>query len=184
MDARVKPGHDTGAVETALHQHPLSFRRDSSPLLFGRRGVRPLLPSLTGVRERSAERRYGLHLAPCGAVCRVTGTRTPRRSTAAILGSATVLRRRTGGPYPHVIQTAFAPPFIQAGRSHSRQPPHRVRTVPEPPGTGCEPRLQAPHPAPPTRRLMRAPSIEQGMASVQGNRNGTIEIRITLFVRC
>ena len=35
-----------------------SYRRNSSPLLFGRRGVRRHFPSLTGVRERSAGRRY------------------------------------------------------------------------------------------------------------------------------
>src|SRR5262249_26331538 len=32
-----------------------------------------------------------------------------RRSTAAIFYTFTVLRRRTGGPYPHVIQAALAP---------------------------------------------------------------------------
>ena len=58
--------------------------------------VRRLFPSLTGVRERSAERRYGLHLAPCGAAYRVTGTRTPRRSTVAFV----VPRDRASGAGP------------------------------------------------------------------------------------
>ena len=71
-------------------------RRDSSSPLFVRRGVRRPLPSLTGVRERSAERRYGLHLAPCGAAYRLTGTRTPRRSTVAFV----VPRDRASGAGP------------------------------------------------------------------------------------
>ena len=119
MDARVKPGHDTAfwagipffsdslvkqpaciavrrtaSLRSPMHAH--SNRRDSSPLLFGRRGVRLLFLSLTGVRERSAERRYGLHLAPCGAAYRLTGTRTPRRSTVAFV----VPRDRASGAGP------------------------------------------------------------------------------------
>src|SRR5438045_792147 len=44
-------------IAPCKHSHP--YRRDSSPLLFGRRGDRPLLlPSLTHVRERSADWRY------------------------------------------------------------------------------------------------------------------------------
>ena len=48
-------------------------RRDSSPLLFGRRGDRRSLPSLTHVRERSAGSALETNLAPFGgAACRVT----------------------------------------------------------------------------------------------------------------
>jgi hypothetical protein len=68
--------------------------------------------------------------------CRVTGRRAFRRSTVAIFDEATGLRRWTGGPHPHVIQAALALPFIRSSRSHSRQPPHRVRPVTSRPGTG------------------------------------------------
>ena len=85
----------------------LANRRDSSPLLFVRRGGRRPLPSLTGVRERSAERRYGLHLAPCGAACRVTGTRTPRRSTVAFV----VPRDRASGAGPEGCPSRYPDGF-------------------------------------------------------------------------
>jgi hypothetical protein len=42
-------------------------------------------------------------------------------------------RRTTSSRYPG---SACALPFIQASPSHSRQPPHRGRTVTAPPGTG------------------------------------------------
>src|SRR4051794_24086434 len=73
-----------------------------------------------------------------GAACRVTGRRALRRSTVAIFDEATGLRRRTGGPYPHVIRAALALPFIRSSRSHLRQPPHRVRPVTSLPGTGVQ----------------------------------------------
>src|SRR4029077_12182826 len=61
-----------------------SNRRDSSPLLFVRRGGRLPFPFPSHTRgERSAERRTS-QSAPCGAARRVTGTRASRRSTAAI----------------------------------------------------------------------------------------------------
>src|SRR6185369_2413937 len=107
-------------------------------------------------RREGAERRKALwsSSAPCGAARRVTGTRTPPALHRGDFGSATVLRRRTGGPYPHVIQAALASclsskrvPAIQGG------PLIGGGRYPGLLGRGCEPRLQAPHPAPPNRRL-------------------------------
>ena len=118
--------------------HP--SRHDSSPLLFVRRGVRRPLPSLTGVRERSAERRYGLHLAPCGAAYRLTGTRTPRRSTVAFVvprdrasgaGPEGCPSRYPGGfrrPSSGPVQPLKAAPVV--GRTVTRGVPERGLRVP------------------------------------------------------
>ena len=68
----VSLGGDRDATEARCwFQHSIvkqshSNRHDSSPLLFGGRGDRPHFPSLTGVRERSADWRYFL-VAPYGA---------------------------------------------------------------------------------------------------------------------
>src|SRR5205085_9359442 len=130
------------------------------------------LPISHRVRERSAGTALVniWHLWRCRAPL-LPGTPASRRSTAAISVAITVLRRRTGGPYPHVIQAALAPclsskrvPAIQGS------PLSGGGRYPSLLGRDCEPRLQAPHLAPPTRRLMRAPSIEQGMAELQGNK--------------
>src|ERR1043165_1234239 len=131
------------------------------------RGRQPVLSSCPGFRPelplpppREAERRIGAkhrgtffekapRLPPSGRQAAHS-----RRSTAAVFHAIPVLRRRTGGPYPHVIQAALAPclsskrvpaiqgsPLIGGGRYPSLL------------GRDCEPRLQAPHPAPPNRRL-------------------------------
>ena len=82
------------------------------PVLFP--GFRPglLLPPL-----REAERRNGAgttgHLCEGAPPALATGRRAFRRSTAAIFDTITVLLGRTGGLAPHVIQAAFAPPFIR-----------------------------------------------------------------------
>src|SRR5438128_905893 len=94
--------------------HASSYRRDSSPPLAVRRGAAPSLPfALAYARGAERQKTHLLKSAPCGAACRLTGTRASRRSTAAIFNAATALRRRTGGPYPHAIQAAFALPFIR-----------------------------------------------------------------------
>jgi len=91
----------------------------------------------------------------------VTGRRASRRSTAAIFHAITVLRRRTGGPYPHVIQAALAPclsskrvpaiqgsPLIGGGR------------WPRLLGRGYDfPPAGAAIPAPPTGRHRKTPSV-------------------------
>ena len=157
-------------------------RRDSSSPFFVRRGIRRPLPSLTHVRERSAERRYFSvwHLA---AACRVT---RHARLPALHCGDFSPRNRTSGsGPEggPSRYPGAFAP-FIRSRPATEGSPRSRADGSPRRPGAGiANPRPQAPHLAPPTRRLMRAPSIEQGMPSVQGHKNGTIEIRITLFAR-
>src|SRR4051812_43502078 len=84
------------------------------PLKWCSAGPAPSLPfALAYARGAERQKTHLLKSAPCGAAHRVTGTRASRRSTAAIFYAATVLRRRTGGPYPHVIQAALALPFIR-----------------------------------------------------------------------
>ena len=75
----------------------------------------------------------------------------------------------------HLIQAAFALPFIRSCPSHLRRAPHRSRTVTAPPGTGLRaPPAGAAIPAPPTRRHRKTPSVngngcticEAGRASI------------------
>ena len=152
------------------------------PLWSLARGRRLPFPfSLTDVRERSAERRYLLSLAPCGAACRVT---RHARLPALHCGDFSPRNRTSGsGPEggPSRYPGAFAP-FIRSRPATEGGPRSRADGDPRRPGAGiANPRPQAPHLAPPTRRLMRAPSIEQGIASVQGYKNRTREIRISVF---
>src|SRR5438309_11975918 len=89
-------------------------RRDSSSPWSVRRGASASLPfALAYARGAERQKTHLLKSAPCGAAHRVTGTRASRRSTAATFNAATALRRRTGGPHPHVIQAALALPFIR-----------------------------------------------------------------------
>ena len=162
MDARVKPGHDTAfwagipffsdslvkqpaciavrrtaSLRSPMHAH---FNRlDSSPLLFGRRGVRLLFLSLTGVRERSAERRYGLHLAPCGAARRVTGTRTPGAPLWRFFTSGPCFRGGTGGSRPHVSMRLSPFSFHSRVQPLKADPRSRAGRLPEASRSGdCE----------------------------------------------
>jgi len=73
------------------------------------------------------------HLAVLCAV--LPGTRTPRRSTAAIFYAATVLLRRTGGLH-HSVPGSIGAALHPIVSSHQRRPPHRERTMTAPPGTG------------------------------------------------
>src|SRR4051794_29604264 len=118
-------------------------------LALGRR----LLFFLTPMRERSA----GLGATSWsgtfgGAACRVTGRRALRRSTVAIFDEATGLLSSDRGIFTtHVIQPAFALPFIRRCPSHLRQPPLGRGRCPRFLGRGYKSRLQAPHPALPTK---------------------------------
>ena len=112
-------------------------RRDSSSPLLVRRGGRPLFPSLTPMRERSAERRLTV-LAPCeGAARFAISALASRRSTVASLDLGTVL---TGlgpkGINPLVSRAAFAAlvpcpsqPFKAAPRSRDGRRPETTRGV-------------------------------------------------------
>jgi hypothetical protein len=149
--------------------------------------VRRHFPSLTGVRARSAERRWQ-HWAPLRRRPRaLRGTHASRRSTGGV--------SRLGTALPGAGQTSLTSP---RSRRHWRRPSVRPRPAIEGSshlamGTGGGPRRpgcclrkhsdQAPHPAPPTRRHRKAPSTEQGVPSVQGLRKGTRETRIAVFAR-
>jgi hypothetical protein len=122
-------------------------------------------PGLPFASLREAERRIGA--TNVGAPF---GRRPPAACEAGAPTGAPPRRFLTQPPYffagprsvdSHVIQAALAPPFIQARRSHSRQPPHRGRTVTAPPGTGLRnhPPAGAAIPAPPTGRHRKTPSV-------------------------
>jgi hypothetical protein len=155
------PGHDTAVVvrgdvpliqlsyshfQTGMIHRPCCLVGVGCALVF--------LP-LTRVRARSAERRYVLSLAPCGAACRVTGTRASRRSTCGV----SRLRDRASWPGPvgttaPVIRVAFAPPFIQTRPAIEGGPHYRCGRSR---GDQC-PRLRRQGPrrhtlAPPNKRL-------------------------------
>src|SRR3954469_15676308 len=128
--------------------------RECQPVLFSFPGFRPVpsfcLPEGGGAPDRRN-------------VTRGTSKKAPARRLRAAGAPPGAPPRRflTQPPYffagarsvdSHVIQAPLALPFIRARRSHSRQPPHRGRTVTAPPGTGLRnPRLQAP--PSPLRRL-------------------------------
>jgi len=93
-------------------------------------------------------------LAPCGAACRGTGTRTSRRSTAAIFYAVTVLLRRTGAPKHSLLsRQQLALPFIRQVPAIQGGPLIGGGRWPRLLGRGCEPRLQAP----PSRLRHRTP---------------------------
>ena len=107
---------------------PLSGIRDSSPLLFGRRGVRRHFPSLTGVRERSAERRY---FSVCTLRCRVPcGHAAFRRSTCGVFHPGTV--RMGPDTHPGQLSPALHPDRVQPSKaalhSKSGREPEATRT--------------------------------------------------------
>ena len=140
-----------------------------------------LLPRREGAERRKALRSSS---APCGAARRVTGTRASRRSTAAILGQATVTS--FNGPEastsrdPGRIGAALHPMLskpLKAGPSSGPDGDPASRSVVT--THGCGRRL----PAPPTERLRKTPSTEQGMPSIQRFKNGTRIIRISVFAR-
>ena len=156
-------------------------RHDSSPLLFGRRGDRRSLPSLTGVRERSAGKALVAIWHP--GRCRVPllpGTHASRRSTVAIFDPATVLLRRTGGLH-HSVPGSIGAALHPIVSSHQRRPPQRGRTMTAPPGTGLRAPPAGAAPGSVNQASLEDALDEQGMADLPGNKNRTREIRISVF---
>ena len=137
----VSLGGDRDATEARCwFQHSIvkqshSNRHDSSPLLFGGRGDRPHFPSLTGVRERSADWRYFL-VAPYGARA-LAGTpppgaplwRLPPRDR--LVGS--------GRGFSPSLSRRLSPPFIRTVPAFLRRRPFLVRADGNPgrPGPLC-----------------------------------------------
>src|SRR4029079_6083043 len=113
--------------------------------------------SLTSVRERSAERRYGLHQAPCGAARRLTGTRTSRRSTGGVSPLGPLFRAPDGrsfhlAPIQAGTCAAFHPVHVQPSKAAPILRWARA-VVRDDPGSACvSTETRAPHPAPPTKR--------------------------------
>ena len=151
-------------VKQPACKHAHSNRCDSSAPLFARRGAAPSFPlSLTRVRERSADWRYVLVLAPRRR-CRVPlrGTPPPGAPLWRLPPRDRLVR---SGPetFISVIRAAFAALHPDrtgllakaALRRKGEREPEATRTAVR------VHRSAGATPAPPFRRLMMAPSHEQ-----------------------
>ena len=139
--------------------------RAASPVLFERRRVRrnsaDAFPARREPREWRAEGRCRFlscrALAPTG--CEPAGA--SRRAIAAFLFAGPCFRVPVYGRSvrrPRATPAGFRPPSpapVQPLKAEPRSGPGRLPATSR--VRGCEPRPQAPHPTPPSRRLMRAP---------------------------
>ena len=117
-------------------------------------------------QSEGAERQEALpsFVTPCGVASPAGDARLPALRSGDFAPRDRSFRGRTGGVTPALIRGGFRLP------SSGPRPAHR-RAVPRSrdgrlPGASrdcaCEAQPRAPHPAPPTERLRKAPSIEQG----------------------
>src|SRR5262249_14337379 len=136
----------------------------SPPLLLAARGTpaSTLLPEVRGAERRQALARNAVPVArlAIGPVSLAKETNRPMTPAGAPLGAPP---RHFSDLGPRFIGPAHGP-----ASASSSQPAHNGRQAgPEAARVlGCEPSPQAPHPAPPARRLRKAPLASEAVGNI------------------
>ena len=155
----------------------LFSQRCAAPVVWWARGC-ALIPFPSRQREGAERRAAPLKSTPCGAGAR----RLPDARRLALHGGDFAPRGRASGDGREPVAPRsgrLSPAFIRPASSPQGADPRSW--VGRLPGASraraCEARTQAPHLAPPTERLRKAPSDEQGAAKIRAVQGAGISSR-------
>ncbi len=158
LNILVPAGADNRVRTDSIYKQPISNKQASSPVFFveapGGRLSSSVPSKIEGMEHRAAHQSFRPAAPP-------PGTRAPLGAPSRLFcPRGRNFRTQTRGPRP-LLSGGLSPAFIRAAcsprraapRSWSGRLPGASRT------DACEVSARAPRPTPPSRRLMKAPSI-------------------------